>query len=85
MEAALEGFRLQLSGYLLTRRQYGLDRRTAKKKYLGITNKTKRKKESKLDKHQDLIKTKLNIPGVNKKAVYEYIIMNIDFCYFRFI
>lgn len=59
-------------------RQYGLDRRTAKKKYLGITNKKKRKKESKLDKHQDLIKTKLNIPGVNKKAVYEYIIMNID-------
>ena len=59
-------------------REYGLDRRTAKKKYLGITNKKKRKKESKLDKHQDLIKTKLNIPGVNKKAVYEYIIMNID-------
>lgn len=59
-------------------RQYDLDRRTAKKKYLGIPNKKKRKKASKLDKHQELIKTKLNIPGVNKKAVYEYIIMNID-------
>ena len=59
-------------------REYGLDRRTAKKKYLGITNKKKRKKESKLDKHQDLIKSKLSIPGVNKRAVYEYINMNID-------
>ena len=28
-------------------REYGLDRRTTKKKYLGITNKKKRKKESK--------------------------------------
>lgn len=59
-------------------REYGVDRRTAKKKYLGITNKQKRKKISKLDKHQDLMKTKLSIPGVSMRAVYEYIIMNID-------
>ncbi len=59
-------------------REYGVDRRTAKKKYLGIINKQKRKKISKLDKHQDLMKTKLSIPGVSMRAVYEYIIMNID-------
>ena len=31
-----------------------------------------------MDKHQDLMKTKLSIPGVSMRAVYEYIIMNID-------
>ena len=60
-------------------REYGVDRRTAKKIHLGIINRKKgRKKTSKLDQYQELIKSKLNIPGTNKKAVYEYIIMNVD-------
>ena len=60
-------------------REYGVDRRTAKKIHLGIINRKRGRKEtSKLDQHQELIKSKLNIPGTNKKAVYEYIIMNVD-------
>ena len=60
-------------------RVYGMDRRTAKKKYEGIKNKKRGRKEgSKLDKHKDLIKNKLNIPGSNKQSVYKFIIMNID-------
>ena len=58
---------------------YGIDRRTVKKKYEGIENKKRGRKEvSKLDKHKELIKTKLKIPGVNKQAVYKYIIMTVD-------
>ena len=65
--------------YSALAREYGIDRRTAKKMYLGISKKaTKRTKSSKLDKYQEIIKTKLNIPGTNKKAVYEYITTNID-------
>ena len=59
-------------------RQYGVDRRTAKRMHLGIKNKTTRSKLSKLDKYQELIIEKLNIPGTTMKAVYEYIFMNID-------
>ena len=59
-------------------RYYHLDRRTVKKKYLNIPKKERRKKPSKLDKHLELIKTKLNIPGVNMRAVYEFIIANVD-------
>lgn len=60
-------------------RIYGIDRRTIKKQYLGlISDKEKKKKESVLDKYKDLIKEKLEIPGSNKKAVYMYIVMNID-------
>lgn len=60
-------------------REYGVDRRTAKKMYLGINNqKQKRKKTSKLDMYQDEIKAKLSIPGSNKKAVYQFFIMNVD-------
>lgn len=58
---------------------YGMDRRTAKKKYEGIENQKRGRKEgSKLDKHKELIKDKLSIPGANKQAVYKYITMNID-------
>ena len=60
-------------------RIYGVDRRTAKKMHLGIKNKnSNRNKTSKLDKYQEIIKTKLAIPGSNKRAVYEFIISNID-------
>lgn len=60
-------------------RIYGIDRRTIKKQYLGlINNKEKQKKISVLDKYKELIKEKLEIPGTNKKAVYMYILMNID-------
>lgn len=59
-------------------RLYGMDRRTVKKHYEGIANIEKRKKSSVLDKHKDLIKNKLSIPGVTIKAVYKYIIMNVD-------
>ena len=55
-------------------REYNVDRRTAKKMYLGLYEKNKKRvKPSKLDKYQELIKIKLEIPGVSKKAVYEYI------------
>lgn len=61
-------------------RIYNIDRRTIKKYYLGIKLNDNRnsKRSSKLDKYQELIKNKLLIPGTNKKAVYMFIIMNID-------
>ena len=60
-------------------RIYGIDRRTIKKQYLGLTDeKEKKKKISILDKYKDLIKEKLEIPGSNKKAVYIFIVMNVD-------
>ena len=60
-------------------RIYGIDRRTIKKQYLGLINEQeKKKKVSVLDKHKNLIKEKLKIPGTNKKAVYMYIVMNVD-------
>lgn len=59
-------------------RIYGIDRRTAKKKYNGIENKTQREKHSYLDKYIDVIKEKCNIPGTTKKAVYKFLQMNID-------
>ncbi len=58
-------------------REYGVDRRTAKKMYHGVPNKS-RKKTSMLDKYQELIKAKLSIPGVTRKAVYEYIKSEVD-------
>lgn len=59
-------------------RIYGIDRRTAKKRYNGIEHKNTRVKSSRLDKHFELIKEKLKTPGTNMKAIYMYIIMNID-------
>lgn len=38
----------------------------------------KKKKVSVLDKYKDLIKEKSKIPGTNKKAVYMYIVMNVN-------
>lgn len=69
----------QKPNYSALAREYGMDRRTIKKIHGGITTiKKKKRKVSKLDKYQEIIKEKLNIPGSNKKAVYEYIVMNID-------
>ncbi len=60
-------------------RTYNIDRRTVKKYYLGLeTNNKTTKRISKLDKYQELIKNKLLIPGTNKKAVYMFIVMNLD-------
>lgn len=59
-------------------RIYGIDRRTAKKKYYGIENKMQREKHSKLDQYIDIIIEKCNIPGITIKAVYKFIQMNID-------
>lgn len=60
-------------------RQYGLDRRTVKKYYDGYKGKPKHhNKSSKLDKHYDLIKSKLSLRGANVRAVYEYIIDEVD-------
>ena len=64
-------------------RIYGIDRRVIKEKYKSMQNGIYDDnkiyiKSSKLDKYSDLIKEKLSIPGTNKKAVYEFIIMNVD-------
>ena len=58
-------------------RIYKMDRRTAKKKYLGIECKKRGKKEgSMLDNYDEIIRTKLNIPGATRKGVYMFIKMN---------
>ena len=60
-------------------RIYNIDRRTVKKYYLGLESNNKAiKRISKLDKHKQLIRKKLLIPGTNKKAVYMFIVMNVD-------
>lgn len=58
-------------------RTYKMDRRTAKKKHLGIENKKRgRRVGSILNDFDDIIKEKINIPGVSKKGVYMYLKMN---------
>ena len=60
-------------------RQYDLDRRTVKKYYDGYGGKpAHRIKTSKLDKHYDLIQQKLSIRGANVRAVYEFILSEVD-------
>ena len=60
-------------------REYDIDRRTVKKYYDGYEGKpAHRNKSSKLDKHKELIANKLKIKGVNIKAVYEFIIDEVD-------
>lgn len=60
-------------------RQYDIDRRTVKKYYDGYQGKPKhRQKTSRLDEHQELIKTKLSLRGSNIRAVYEYMIDEVD-------
>ena len=60
-------------------RQYGIDRRTVKKYYDGYKGKLEhRNKSSKLDKYYETIKTKLSLRGANVRAVYEYILDEVD-------
>lgn len=60
-------------------RQYDVDRRTVKKYYDGYDGKpVHHVKPSKLDKHIDIIKQKLAIKGTNVRAVYEYIVDEVD-------
>ena len=60
-------------------RMYGFDRRTVKKYYDGYEGKpAHRNKASKLDKHKQLIAQKLQIKGANVKAVYEFIVDEVD-------
>ena len=83
-----EAFKIQLKILKLSKikpnfselsRLYGIDRRTIKKYYDGYEGKPKhRKKPSRLDMHLDLIKQKLDIKGVNVKAVYEFIHDEVD-------
>lgn len=54
-------------------RIYNKDPRTIKKYNEGYEGKSKmRKKHSHLDKYKEEIKEKVNLPGSNKKATYEY-------------
>lgn len=60
-------------------RIYDLDWRTIKKYYDGYDGKPKHhSKPSKLDKHKQLITKKLAIKGSNVRAVYEFIIDEVD-------
>lgn len=60
-------------------RQYGLDRRTVKKYYDGYPGKPKHHaKSSYLDKYIELIKNKLAIRGCTVKAVYEFLLTEVD-------
>lgn len=60
-------------------REYDIDRRTVKKYYDGYEGKpAHRDKSSKLDKYKQPIAQKLQIKGSNVKAVYEFIIDEVD-------
>lgn len=60
-------------------RQYDIDRRTVKKYYDGYEGKPKHhNKPSRLDEHYELIKTKLSLRGANVRAVYEFIVDEVD-------
>lgn len=60
-------------------RQYNIDRRTIKKYYDGYEGKpAHRNKASKLDKYSNIIKQKLAIRSANVRAVYEYIVEEVD-------
>lgn len=60
-------------------REYEIDRRTVKKYYDGYEGKpAHRNKASKLDKHKQLIAQKLQIKGANVKAVYEFIVDEVE-------
>jgi len=60
-------------------RKYGYDRRTIKKYFDGYEGKpATRRKHSKLDRHENLIREKLMINGITYKAIYEFILEEID-------
>ncbi len=60
-------------------RQYDIDRRTVKKYYDGYEGKPEHhNKPSRLDEYYELIKTKLLLRGANVRAVYEFIVDEVD-------
>ena len=60
-------------------RIYSFDRRTIKKYYDGYEGKPKHhKKFCRLDLYQDLIIQKLQIRGITLKAVYEFLVSEVD-------
>lgn len=60
-------------------RTYDVDRRTVKKYYDGYEGKpAHHNKSSKLDMYEPLIREKLSIKGTTVKAVYEFMISEID-------
>lgn len=60
-------------------RMYDVDRRTVKKYYDGYEGKpAHHNKSSKLDIYEPLVKAKLSIKGVTAKAVYEFMISEVD-------
>ena len=60
-------------------RVYDVDRRTIKKYYDGYEGKPKhRKKFCRLDLYQELIIQKLQLRGVTLKAVYEFLVSEVD-------
>ena len=68
-------------------RRYGKDPRTVKKYNEGYEGKSKtRVKDSALDKYKEEIKEKINLPGSNKNAVYQYMKEKYDDigCYSNF-
>lgn len=60
-------------------KQYGLDRRTVKKYYDGYPGKPKHHaKSSYLDKYIEFIRNKLAIRECTVKAVYEFLLTEVD-------
>jgi hypothetical protein len=60
-------------------RMYDVDRRTVKKYYDGYSGKpAHHNKTSRLDEHETLIRNKLSIKGITVKAVYEFILTEVD-------
>jgi len=60
-------------------KEFGKDRHTIKKYYEGYEGpNATRKRPSKLDKYYDEIKSKFELVGVNKMAVYQYIYQKDD-------
>ena len=56
-------------------RKYNLDYRTVKKYHEGYEGKPRsRDKPSKLDKYRSVIESKLKIPRITRKGVYEYLL-----------
>ena len=55
-------------------RAFGIERHTIKKYYGGYEGKTAvRNRPSKLDKHYEEIKVKINLSGIIQMGLYEYI------------
>ena len=60
-------------------RMHKCDRRTVKKYDNGYKGKPKtRKKRSRLDKYEEEIKLKLELPGATIKGTYEYFKQNME-------